>query len=100
MHDKLFANQRALKEDNLVQYATDLSLDLDAFSTCLVNPEIAKSIRADMALAARIGVRGTPNFWIGVRDANDPNKARLVRNLRGAMSFDQFKTVLDPLLQE
>ena len=35
MHDKLFANQRALDKDNLVKYASELGLDVGKFKAAL-----------------------------------------------------------------
>ena len=100
MHDKLFENQKALAEENLQSYASELNLDMEAFNQCIQEEAIAKAVRSDMATAARIGTRGTPHFWIGRRDAKDPSQAKLLINLRGAKAFDDFKAVFEDLESE
>lgn len=100
MHDLLFANRRALATANLRAYAEQLGLDVDRFDSCLEGGEFAASIRSGMALATRLGVRSAPNFWLGFVDSEDPDKARVVRNLRGAQPFDAFKAHLDSLYAE
>jgi predicted DsbA family dithiol-disulfide isomerase len=57
-------------------------------------------VRSDIATAAKLQVRGTPNFWIGFRDKNDPNKAKVIRNLKGAKSYNEFKATFDELLEQ
>ena len=100
MHGLLFANQQKLDVASLKSYAEQLGLQPVEFSLCLDGGKHAKAIRADMAVAARLGISGTPNFWIGFRDAKDSNKAKVVRNLRGAQAYSQFKSVFDSLLEE
>ena len=100
MHAKLFKNQRALAEENLQSYASELNLDMEAFNQCLKEEDISTQVRSDIATAARIGARGTPNFWIGLRDAKDPSQAKLLRNLRGAKGLNDFKAVFESLESE
>ena len=51
MHDKLFANQRALQPDNLKQYAQELGLDVAKFEQDMASPEVQQQINEDMQLA-------------------------------------------------
>jgi protein-disulfide isomerase len=51
MHDKLFANQRALLPDNLKQYAQQIGLDTAKFEKDMASPEVQKQIADDMKLA-------------------------------------------------
>jgi protein-disulfide isomerase len=83
MHDLLFANQRKLKSENLDAYATQLGLDMAKFKADMASPKFDAVIKADQALGAKFGARGTPNFFINGR------------NLRGAQPFDSFKKVID-----
>ena len=83
MHDKLFANQRALKADNLTSYATELGLDLGKFKKCMDSNTHKAQIEADMDLAGKVTARGTPNTFVNGR------------KLTGAKPFDEFKTVID-----
>ena len=100
MHALLFANQKKLDVASLKAYAQQLELQPVDFSLCLDGGKHAKAIRADMAVAAKLQISGTPNFWVGLRDAKDPNKVKVVRNLRGAQGYNKFKAVFDSLLEE
>ena len=100
MHALLFANQKKLDVASLKSYAQQLGIQPVEFSLCLDGGKHAKAVRADMAVAARLGISGTPNFWVGLRDGKDPNKVKVVRNLRGAQAYSQFKAVFDSLLKE
>ena len=63
-HDMLFKNQKALGRDNLVSYAQQLQLNMAKFEADLDNAELDKVIEADKAAAGKVGVRGTPHFFI------------------------------------
>ncbi len=64
MHDVMFENQKDLEEEELMEYAGDLSLDISKFKTCLSSPETAQRLKDDIDLAIKIGVHGTPIFII------------------------------------
>jgi DSBA-like thioredoxin domain-containing protein len=83
MHDKMFANQRALAREDLERYAQEIGLDVARFKRSLDTHEFQREIQADSALAAQLGARGTPSFFINGRP------------LRGAQPFEGFKTVID-----
>ena len=100
MHGKLFENQKALAVPDLQSYASELDLDMQTFNKCLGEEAIAKQIRSDMRTAARVGTSGTPHFWIGLRDEKDPSQAKLLVNLRGMKSLDDFKAVFENLESE
>jgi protein-disulfide isomerase len=67
MHDLLFANQSALKKDNLRSYAEKLHLDMKAFDDALATHRFAGQIAADRALGEKAGVAGTPTFYVNGR---------------------------------
>lgn len=98
MHDKLFANQRALKPDQLREYATEIGLDIDRFDTCFDDPARQAEIQADMAEGRKIGVRGTPSFGLGYTDSED-SKVEIVRVIRGAQPYTAFKKAIDEMLE-
>ncbi len=88
MHDKLFANQKALKPADLESYATDLGLDMAKFKKDMADPVLAKQVDADMAAGQKIGVRGTPaSFVNGIM-------------VSGAQPFAAFKNVIDQELKK
>jgi protein-disulfide isomerase len=64
MHDKIFANQRALSGDNLKQYAKDIGLDVAKFEKDMNSPEIQQHIEEDMKVARAADVQGTPTLFI------------------------------------
>jgi protein-disulfide isomerase len=64
MHDKLFANQRALQADNLKQYAKDIGLDAAKFEQDLASPDVQKEIDDDVKLAQQSQVSGTPTLFL------------------------------------
>jgi len=88
MHDRIFANQRALDRATLVGYATDMDLDVAAFETALDSPEVQSRIDADMADGRDAGVRGTPAFVIN---------GKLIS---GAQPYTAFKAEVDRALAD
>jgi protein-disulfide isomerase len=83
MHDKLFANQKALERDSLIAHARDLGLDMGRFEKDLENPRYDEQIKRDTAEGQQNGASGTPTFFINGRQ------------LVGAQPFDAFKKVID-----
>jgi len=68
MHDMLFENQYALEDQNLINYAQSLNLDIQQFIQDMKSEEIIKKIKEDFLSGARSGVNGTPTFFInGIR---------------------------------
>jgi protein-disulfide isomerase len=65
MHDLLFANQSALKPEDLHAYAEQLHLDLKAFDESLRSHRFAGDVAADRMLGTKAGVEGTPTLIIG-----------------------------------
>ena len=68
MHDRLFERQFALQDDNLVEYAGDLGLDVVRFQKELTEEKHEPRVREDFRSGVSSGVNGTPTFFInGVR---------------------------------
>jgi protein-disulfide isomerase len=97
MHDRLYANQSALKPSDLPQHAQALELDMAKFQQCLDTGKHASSIRKDMAAAGKAGVTGTPTFLVGVQEANSP-KVKFLKVFFGAVPYATFKDALDTAL--
>ena len=64
MHDKMFANQKALFPNSLKSYAKDIGLNETAFSNCLDSGVMASRIQSDQQEGNSFGVRATPTFFI------------------------------------
>ncbi len=87
-HDLLFANQRAMKDEDLKGYAAELGLDAAAFSSCLDSSKFAKAVEEDKKAGAAVGVAGTPAFFINGQFLN------------GARPFEDFKGIIDGELKK
>lgn len=90
LHDKLFYEGQPtgrLDINSLKEFAKQVGLDEKKFSQCLDTGEMAGVVSKDMEESQRLGVRGTPTFFVN-------GKA-----IRGALPFDVFKQVIDQELQ-
>jgi protein-disulfide isomerase len=83
MHDKLFANQRALERSDLEKYAQEIGLDLTRFKASLDQQKGKSVIEAQQKEGAIFGVRGTPSSFINGRF------------MRGAQPYESFKAVIE-----
>jgi predicted DsbA family dithiol-disulfide isomerase len=70
MHDKLFANQKALQAADLKRYAGELGLDRQAFDACLDGGRQAQAWQRGREQGERYGVTGTPATFINGRLVN------------------------------
>jgi protein-disulfide isomerase len=99
MHNLLFENQKQGSDENLKSYAATLGLDTATFNNCLDSKKNDAQVKADMASGAKLGMSGTPGFFIGLTDPKDPDKANLSVFIRGAQSVEQFQASIDELLK-
>jgi len=67
MHDLMFANQSALRPDDLIAYAEQLGLDVERFTNDLNAHAGAARVAEDIDGADLSGVSGTPTFFINGR---------------------------------
>jgi protein-disulfide isomerase len=65
MRHVLIVNSQKLEHDNLLTYAHDLHLDKTAFRRCLDANKYDAAVQQDAAVAAQIGITGTPSFVLG-----------------------------------
>ncbi len=96
MHDRLFENYSNLEP--WARHAEALGLETAKFTECLESGRHVKSVRRDMAQAAKVGATGTPAFVLGITSAGDPTKVRGLRFIRGAQPFATFKATIDNAL--
>jgi protein-disulfide isomerase len=61
MHDLLFANRRALEDDDLIGYGRELGIDI---ADDLRSGRYADRVREDYEAGLAAGVQGTPTFFI------------------------------------
>lgn len=82
-HDVLFKNQQKLQVPQLKEHAGAVGLDAAKFADCLDSGRHAQLVKDDMAAGQKVGVTGTPAFFInGLM-------------LSGALPLDEFKKVID-----
>jgi protein-disulfide isomerase len=78
VHDTLFQNQPSLQPEELVGYASQLGLDVDAFTDDLRALRHRDRIREDFMGGVRSGVNGTPSLLINGELFDVPAEARLL----------------------
>ncbi len=86
-HDKLFANQQKLSRDEYVKYAKELKLDVAKFTQDFDGAKFKAQIEADAAEAGKLGVTGTPAFFVNGRF------------LSGAKPFEEFAAAINAELK-
>jgi protein-disulfide isomerase len=92
-HHLLFAEQMpmnsgALNDERLIGFARHLGLDVERFTQDLQGSELAARVEASLEQGARLGVRGTPAFFINGR------------LLAGAQPLATFEQVIDEALRQ
>lgn len=63
-HDVLFANNRALSDEDLRGNAETIGLDVDAFVQCMTEERFAVKVEADLEAGRAVGLSGTPAFFV------------------------------------
>ncbi len=87
MYDLIFKNQRNLKDKEVFEkFAQTLKLNMDKFKKDIQNPEYEKRIMADVELGNKLGIDGTPAYYV--------NGISIV----GAQPFEKFKAMIDQSL--
>ena len=94
MHDRLFANQKALEP--LRAHAEAVGLNVGRFEDCLSRGTYADQIRKNMAEGQKAAVPGTPVFLLAYTDPTR-SKVTTVARLTGAQPFSIFKNRIDQL---
>jgi protein-disulfide isomerase len=82
-HDRLFADQSKLNDNDLKASAAALGLDAGKFNACFDSHKYKARVDADLQAGNEAGVDGTPAFFINGR------------MLSGAQPYDEFKRVID-----
>jgi protein-disulfide isomerase len=84
LHDKMFENQRNLSVAGLKEMAGEIpGLDAAAFGECLDDGRHAELVEEDVEEGGKIGVSGTPAFFVNGRF------------LAGAPSYEAFAKLID-----
>jgi protein-disulfide isomerase len=93
MYVKLFDNQdtwghqQQSQVDTFVQYAGELGLDVERFRADLASADVAARVRADASDGERLGVRGTPTFFVnGALYEQNPTYEALKQTIDNALA--------------
>jgi protein-disulfide isomerase len=65
MRERLSARPKELETEKLLSAASELGLDVTAFTRCLTTGKYVARIKADIEEARRLGVTGTPALVVG-----------------------------------
>lgn len=96
MHDRLFENQKALGQEDLLKHAEAIEVDMPKFKECLDSGKYSDEIKKDMAEGQRAGITGTPTSLLGWVEPD--GKVKAVKKIVGAQPYASFKTAIDDLL--
>ena len=97
MHDRFFADQKALQARQWKTHAQALGLDGAAFEACMADDGVARAVRRSAAIGRQVGVTGTPAFYLGTL-APDGKTVKATEQIRGARPYAAFKQIIDRLL--
>jgi protein-disulfide isomerase len=82
-HDLIFANNRALSDEDLEGHASELGLEMPTFRQCVQDRETQQIVETDLAAAESLQISGTPSFLInGI-------------HMHGALSLETLSEVID-----
>ena len=96
MREILFRNPQKLNTENLPAHAATLSLDMEAFNTCLQSDRHLAEIDQDAKDAKAVRLTGTPSFIIG-KTASDEITGDVII---GAQPMNRFDAVIGKALKE
>lgn len=83
MHDLLFERYRELSRETILAAGAQLGLDGARLAAAVDGTTYDPAIDADIALAERLGARGTPGFFVNGRQ------------LMGAQPYERFRELVD-----
>ncbi|MEZ4298804.1 MAG: thioredoxin domain-containing protein [Polyangiaceae bacterium] len=84
--DALFAHQEELDRSSLIRYAGEVGLDVDRFQRDLDDKATELAVQADEAQVKRLGIAGTPTFFVNGR------------RIAGAQPVAAFRAQIDAAL--
>ena len=98
LHAKLFEAPAKTVEE-LTAVAQGTGLDIGAFRACLERGPHREAVRQSVARIQKLGVSGTPMFFIGRTPAGS-EKFKVLKTVQGAHPFPMFKNAIEAVLAE
>ncbi len=86
-HENLFEVSGSLSDEDLLDRAETVGLDMDVFSECVESQAHADAVKLSFAHGSMVGVKGTPTFFINGRQ------------IAGAKPLADFKAIIDEELE-
>ncbi len=83
MHDRIFESPKDLNPATYLRYANEMGLDIDRYNSDFSSTSVRKAIDENLAAATKLGVSGTPSFFVNGRF------------LSGAQPYGSFARVID-----
>jgi protein-disulfide isomerase len=97
LYERLFSDPAfQLNRTTLVQKATDIGLDGQAFARCLSNPKTGEKVNFDREISTRFNIVSTPTFLLGT--VGHDGTISIKRRINGAQAYSVFATALQELL--
>lgn len=94
MHKKLSHAKGRLSTDYYNQFADELKLNKPKFESCMKDKEVFKQVESDVRYGERVGVNGTPRFFLGKVSGNTLTQVSVIN---GAQSFESFSKAIKRL---
>jgi protein-disulfide isomerase len=95
MHDTLYENQHTLEDEDLLEYAGELGLNVERFAQEVASGVHLPRVRRDVRSGIRSGVNGTPTFFVqGVRYDGGWDVDGLTRALESAMRSRDLRPLM------
>ena len=99
-HDEIFkrttSNGNGLAASQLAVIAKDLGLNSAALQQCVDSNKYRDEVSKDIADASKVGVNGTPSFFVGKSSADGVIDGTIIV---GAQPYSAFKVIIDELLK-
>ena len=86
MHDLLYSDPRAIDRERILGFAREIGLDLDKFQADWAGAQTRSVVDGDLAEAEKIGVNGTPTFFVNGRRLPNYRKESFRRAIDEALA--------------
>lgn len=98
MHDVLYLDHSPYSAESSAKWISAIGIEAEPFRACMESHRYRDPIRRSIALADRMGIRGTPTFLIGTCD----DSGMVIRSeevFTGVEPIKKFQAILDRLLK-